>query len=510
MIRTPSSRSMVWWLYAGLAFLTVVLTFVISNSRTSGTLPSESDFEKITRADWQVKVHLAQQFASKNVPSKTPPDGEAQLPEANTSYLLAGSTPSAIRRSAILSDVLGYKDAHKTFHLLTSSAVLEKVSAVDAEDLKGEAVMWQSIYSEKPISSGQLSHYASRISAMNLGPVKGFALQKLYLKAGKQELAAQAIEDAELRATVSLVVCAAIVILWGLLALSGIVFLILFVLKRNRWLREPSTEKATVAHIQPEESAAGEVAEDATFEIAEQCEKDIRSRKGIMLFQGFALYMLITLALSVIINTIAAPVITDLHREQRLIYVIAIVYFSAILSGGIGIVYTLGLLRIIRCGLASIGLRTDSLGRDVLWGIAGYSACLPLMLLATLLSHSLFRRFETPTNPIVPMVLGGNTGTFIAVLVIASVLAPFFEEVFFRGMLYGGLRTRLGIVPAVILSSAAFAFLHPFPGTLLPIMTLGSVFAILFEVRKSLVSSMVAHALNNGILSFVLYFIAAA
>ncbi len=78
-----------------------------------------------------------------------------------------------------------------------------------------------------------------------------------------------------------------------------------------------------------------------------------------------------------------------------------------------------------------------------------------------------------------------------------AVISPVAEELFFRGILYGTLR-RLGLFPAMVLSSLIFAFFHYSPSSL-PVVQLigGLVFALSFELSKSLAAPVIIHVLGN-------------
>jgi membrane protease YdiL (CAAX protease family) len=88
-------------------------------------------------------------------------------------------------------------------------------------------------------------------------------------------------------------------------------------------------------------------------------------------------------------------------------------------------------------------------------------------------------------------------------LVALGVIAPVAEEVFFRGVLYAGLRKRLPVVPAVVLSSAVFAAAHMDSMRLLAFV-LGVVAALLIEFTGSLVPAVLAHmGVNMGFVLFL-------
>lgn len=78
------------------------------------------------------------------------------------------------------------------------------------------------------------------------------------------------------------------------------------------------------------------------------------------------------------------------------------------------------------------------------------------------------------------------------------VFAPLFEELIFRGLLFGTLRRRLAFGPAALASAAIFALAHGY-GALgfASVFLSGVLWAWAFEKTGSLLPGMAAHALNN-------------
>lgn len=78
------------------------------------------------------------------------------------------------------------------------------------------------------------------------------------------------------------------------------------------------------------------------------------------------------------------------------------------------------------------------------------------------------------------------------------VFAPVFEEIAFRGLLFGLLRRRFPLAPAAILSAGIFALAHGY-GILgfASVFWSGLVWAWAYEKTGSLVPGMVAHGINN-------------
>ena len=86
----------------------------------------------------------------------------------------------------------------------------------------------------------------------------------------------------------------------------------------------------------------------------------------------------------------------------------------------------------------------------------------------------------------------------LATLVDTVVLTPVFEEVIFRGLLFGALRRRLGPAGAALVSAAVFALAHGY-GVLgfAAVFWSGLLWAWAYEQTGSLAPSITAHAVDN-------------
>ena len=144
--------------------------------------------------------------------------------------------------------------------------------------------------------------------------------------------------------------------------------------------------------------------------------------------------------------------------------------------------------------------------REMGAGIATYVTFIPALggaLLITGLLMKLAEHFHwvgaTPTHPITNF-LTGSPGTLVLVYLLASVWAPLMEETMFRGALFHHLRGRHGWWVSSVVVSLIFAAIHPQGWTVIPpLATLAMMFCAMREWRSSLIASMTAHALNNGI-----------
>jgi len=96
--------------------------------------------------------------------------------------------------------------------------------------------------------------------------------------------------------------------------------------------------------------------------------------------------------------------------------------------------------------------------------------------------------------------LQGMELTSIAWLVLAldiGVVGPLVEEIFFRGLLYGFLRKKVGVWKAVFISSALFGVAHGLGPIGLVTALAGVGFALVYENTGSLAPAVIAHMLGN-------------
>jgi membrane protease YdiL (CAAX protease family) len=95
-------------------------------------------------------------------------------------------------------------------------------------------------------------------------------------------------------------------------------------------------------------------------------------------------------------------------------------------------------------------------------------------------------------------VLWDPRRAFVINAINVAVWAPIVEELLFRGLLYGTLRTALPVWPAAFVSAALFAIPHGYAaaGSLSVLMS-GVLWAIAYERTRSLLPGLLAHSANN-------------
>ncbi|MFN8458049.1 MAG: type II CAAX endopeptidase family protein [Anaerolineae bacterium] len=93
----------------------------------------------------------------------------------------------------------------------------------------------------------------------------------------------------------------------------------------------------------------------------------------------------------------------------------------------------------------------------------------------------------------------------LAIFLGAAVVAPFVEEIFFRGFIFSGLRNRWDWKKAALASAGLFALAHILPTSLLPIFVLGLIFAFLYQKSGSIWPGILMHMLTNSIAIVMAY-----
>lgn len=144
-------------------------------------------------------------------------------------------------------------------------------------------------------------------------------------------------------------------------------------------------------------------------------------------------------------------------------------------------------------GPAAIGLDRGTLKkgfyRGIIWtGGFGVVAALGMGVI-----------FLFGTNPL--KLFRGNLPNqhmdLVVYLIVGGIIAPVSEEIFFRGIVYGFFR-KYGMILAIIATTTFFVVMHSF-GRGVPVTQIvgGIVFAISYEIEKSLIVPLMIHITGN-------------
>lgn len=109
------------------------------------------------------------------------------------------------------------------------------------------------------------------------------------------------------------------------------------------------------------------------------------------------------------------------------------------------------------------------------------------------------------TEWFVPPLVWGSRMELVKIVVEFVVLAPIFEELIFRGILFATLRKKFSFLTSMTVSGLVFALAHGY-GLLafLTVLWSGFLWAWTYERTGSVIPGMLAHAMNNGLVVYAL------
>lgn len=184
----------------------------------------------------------------------------------------------------------------------------------------------------------------------------------------------------------------------------------------------------------------------------------------------------------------------------------------AILIGEVGLwAGMLGSCLFVSHHYGSGSLRRDFTLGFKLWDIgAGILAGLVAIILSDVLGSVFVNtRFEGSNTQILTAQRNHNAGMVLVTLVVA-VGAPFFEELFFRGLVRTALATRIGPIAAIWAQAALFGLAHYQPASgwgnvsvMVVIAALGVVLGYTAYLTRRLAADMIGHSLFNTIVAVI-------
>jgi membrane protease YdiL (CAAX protease family) len=90
-------------------------------------------------------------------------------------------------------------------------------------------------------------------------------------------------------------------------------------------------------------------------------------------------------------------------------------------------------------------------------------------------------------------------------LVMGGVIAPFAEELAFRGLLYGYLRRRMAIPVALLIMAVCFAAAHLIVLLMPALFVVGLILGVAYERSGSLWVPIIVHGVFNSVMMILLY-----
>jgi membrane protease YdiL (CAAX protease family) len=158
-----------------------------------------------------------------------------------------------------------------------------------------------------------------------------------------------------------------------------------------------------------------------------------------------------------------------------------------------------------RLSWSDIGLRAGRREKWLLFSITQGFLLFVIISIIGIIVSNLFK-FKVQPQEVAEMLSIASTGRErVLALLIGAVIAPLSEELYFRGFLFPAVKKMTGTVPAVILTSAFFGFLHFDVIRFLPITLAGIWLNVIYIKTESLYASMIVHSVWNAIMICLLF-----
>ena len=149
----------------------------------------------------------------------------------------------------------------------------------------------------------------------------------------------------------------------------------------------------------------------------------------------------------------------------------------------------------------TFGLQPRRCHSAAAWGAVFYLAMVPPLWIIGAASTLVLRLVgvEQIPQPLAEKLVSSNSSALVALLAgFAIVVAPLFEELFFRGFAYPVLKQRLGVAAALMTVSVVFALIHCHLPSMAPLFALSFGLGVAYEVTGSLLAPITMHALFNA------------
>lgn len=132
------------------------------------------------------------------------------------------------------------------------------------------------------------------------------------------------------------------------------------------------------------------------------------------------------------------------------------------------------------------------------WLGKGYFLSLASVIAINIFLSKVLGTTQQSENPVLQLFVGAPIWKIGMLALLVIFIGPVFEEIVFRGWLFGGLRKKWGDYPALLASSLLFAIIHG-DGPGLPVLfALGMIFGLLYKKSGSLYPSILVHSFWNA------------
>lgn len=170
-------------------------------------------------------------------------------------------------------------------------------------------------------------------------------------------------------------------------------------------------------------------------------------------------------------------------------------------------VLVLGLIVVFKnkASFSDLGVRTASSRDYMYYGLLGGVF---LMILMILLGIPISRIHSDVQPQLYEEMLrsAGGMQNFVKLFILGAILAPFSEELLYRGMLYPVFRRYLGPTWGIMGAGLIFGLAHWDLWRTIPLAVGGALLCYIYEKTGSILVTTLAHGVWNGLMSLLVYY----
>ena len=149
-----------------------------------------------------------------------------------------------------------------------------------------------------------------------------------------------------------------------------------------------------------------------------------------------------------------------------------------------------------------LGISLEGWGVSLRQALRGYILFFPSLIVLMVLSLLATKIIGLPYQPhqlVQPLLEAGESSLLWPLFGLAILIGPLAEELFFRGLFFPALKSKVSVFAAVIISAALFATLHLNWAGWLPIFGLGILLAYSYQKTGDLLVPIFIHVIHNSL-----------
>jgi hypothetical protein len=151
-------------------------------------------------------------------------------------------------------------------------------------------------------------------------------------------------------------------------------------------------------------------------------------------------------------------------------------------------------------GIYAFNFRWIGTFKTIMWVIVSYVFYIGFSVFVIVLFYNLgigAFGFE-PQQPIFE-IFGDNVFGFVSAFIVAIIIAPLVEEIYFRGFILQTLAKKIGPVWGILLTALIFAAVHFQFQSIMPLLILSVILNVLYLRTNSIWPGIIFHIFNNSI-----------